>query len=378
MNILLILTGSALNRGMNTGLENLVWGLAEKGMGVFVLSGGEMPLKKKSYSYPDNVKYFFIGEALNSPFQFQNHYLNIIKNNNIDVVVGWIQNLAPIANIKTENRPIFVANEGRTCNRSIYITSLAWLVRGHINAQELIRYWSSIKKLNKIFTKVVGITKHVNQSVAKYYYFNPEKMVVINRGVDLDVFYPVEKTYCKDQVTLTFTGNVVPGKGVGDLVTALKLVNKSVNINLNLCGKVDKNYKEWIESELLNHNNVTLNFCGILPQKEVAEVLRKSDVFVLPSYSEGLSKSLIEAMACGCAVICSDIEPFKEVIENGVNGLIVPVGSPTSIARSFTTLAENRLLIQKYGNAAVQTIKERFSKETEVESWHRLLHKLVN
>ncbi|MGM0520095.1 MAG: hypothetical protein ACQERD_10675 [Campylobacterota bacterium] len=80
MRVLFVVTNSALNRGMNTGLENLAWGLAERGVEIHVLSGGNRP-KTHKYDLPQNVYYHFTGL---SGENFLNKYLEVIKSFEID------------------------------------------------------------------------------------------------------------------------------------------------------------------------------------------------------------------------------------------------------------------------------------------------------
>ncbi|MGH9591508.1 MAG: glycosyltransferase, partial [Bryobacteraceae bacterium] len=93
----------------------------------------------------------------------------------------------------------------------------------------------------------------------------------------------------------------------------------------------------------------------------VAEWLHSMDVFVLPSRTEGLSNSLMEAMACGCAAIASDVGGNPEVVSDGSTGLLFPSGDAGALAAALARLADNSGLRSELGARAGALIRERFS-----------------
>ena len=94
---------------------------------------------------------------------------------------------------------------------------------------------------------------------------------------------------------------------------------------------------------------------------DVAEQFRKLRIFVLPSYSEGLSNSLLEAMACGCAVVASRVGGSGEVIRHRENGMLFDVGNSSQLASILKLLLSDEELCGRLGAAAAQTIQQRFS-----------------
>jgi L-malate glycosyltransferase len=96
---------------------------------------------------------------------------------------------------------------------------------------------------------------------------------------------------------------------------------------------------------------------------EVAPWLRSIDVFVLPSLTEALSNSLMEAMACGCTCIASSAGGNPELIQNDRTGLLFEPGNPHSLAEKLTLAISNRELRARLANAAADVIRTRFSLE---------------
>lgn len=379
--VLLVMNGSSLNRGMNTGLENLIWGLAEKGVNATVLAGGSQP-KSHEYSYPSNVSYRFLGKVLTNPMEFIPEYKKIVSEKKIDFVIGWLENIAPLAAIPLENKPVFIANEGRTPIRSVYLRPIKWLLNRKIRFVDFAKYLSSISRINKNITSFVGITETVVKEVRRFYYVPKLEAKVIGRGVNTELFQPLEdvKKEKKGKTTqILFTGNISAAKGITDLVGALKTLEDKHKIQLNLLGKVDVDYRQWIESELKDNVQIELRFHGRVNQMQVASFCRETEIFFFGSHPlfEGLGKSLIEAMACGCAVVCSDIDVFKEVVTHDANGLMVPIKSPELLAQALTRYMENPELRKTHGKAARKTVLEKFSKEAEINGWLELLAEKV-
>jgi glycosyltransferase involved in cell wall biosynthesis len=96
---------------------------------------------------------------------------------------------------------------------------------------------------------------------------------------------------------------------------------------------------------------------------DVHDLLRFSDVFVLPSLWEGLSNALLEAMAAGLPVVATRVEGTEEVIEDGINGLLVPPADPQALSQAILRfLSEDRLRIQ-IGQAGEKHVKENYTLE---------------
>lgn len=116
------------------------------------------------------------------------------------------------------------------------------------------------------------------------------------------------------------------------------------------------------EIEALSSRLSLQPYCHFEPATSaVTDWLRAIDVFVLPSRSEALSNSLMEAMACGCAVIASDIGGNPELVSHDSTGLLFPSGDVEALAAALTRLAEDPCLRASLGARAASFIRERFT-----------------
>jgi glycosyltransferase involved in cell wall biosynthesis len=92
------------------------------------------------------------------------------------------------------------------------------------------------------------------------------------------------------------------------------------------------------------------------------------DVFVHPSLRDGMPNALLEAMACGKAVIATPVGGMVDVLEDGVNGLAVPINDAEALFRAIETLVTDEPLRKKLGHSAHQTIVEKYTPEKELEA----------
>ena len=95
-------------------------------------------------------------------------------------------------------------------------------------------------------------------------------------------------------------------------------------------------------------------------QDDVRPFLRNASVFVLPSYREGTPKSALEAMATGRAVVTCDVPGCREVVEDGVNGILVKPGDAESLVRAMRRLASDFDLACRMGVESRRIAEERF------------------
>ncbi|MBD5458799.1 MAG: glycosyltransferase family 4 protein [Lachnospiraceae bacterium] len=115
---------------------------------------------------------------------------------------------------------------------------------------------------------------------------------------------------------------------------------------------------------------------GVIP--DVAEKIEKAAMFLLVSYSEGISNALIEAMALGLPVIATDVPSggTQELIRHGENGLVIPTGDEKALEKALDTLLSDRELAEKLGEEA-HRIQERLAPDKVNEQWREYFEKII-
>lgn len=110
---------------------------------------------------------------------------------------------------------------------------------------------------------------------------------------------------------------------------------------------------------------------------DIPELLRMMNLFVLPSLGEGISNTLLEAMATGLPLIATAVGGNPELIEEGANGLLVPVSDPQALAEALATMLETSNLLAEYGASSLLKVKQRFdwtrTTEAYLSAYDRLL-----
>ena len=101
-----------------------------------------------------------------------------------------------------------------------------------------------------------------------------------------------------------------------------------------------------------------VSLLGLRPHEETRRWVRAADVFVLPSYSEGLPVSVMEAMAAGCAIVCTDVGGIPQLIEDGKQGLLVAPGSDEELAHALARVIGSPEIREGIAAAGRERIRE--------------------
>jgi glycosyltransferase involved in cell wall biosynthesis len=139
-----------------------------------------------------------------------------------------------------------------------------------------------------------------------------------------------------------------PVKGVDVLLRALPLLrDRAPDVRVTLAGPGEP-------KAALGPLGDTVQWVGWLDERAKSVALRESDIFVLPSTSEGLPMALLEAMAHGLAIVASSVGGVPDVVTAGVEGLLVPAGDAVALADAVAALAEDPERARALGCAAQQ------------------------
>jgi len=107
-------------------------------------------------------------------------------------------------------------------------------------------------------------------------------------------------------------------------------------------------------------------------RSDVAQLLPQFDIFALPSQAEGISNTLLEAMACGCAPVATHVGGNPELVDDGVNGLLVPAQDSQALAVALARLVGDAELRRKLASASLVRVREQFSLARMVAAYERL------
>ena len=215
--------------------------------------------------------------------------------------------------------------------------------------------------------RVVVPSKYFAQVVIEKYGMDLGKVFVYpSGGIDPKVFHPLAEpkiNSIKEELgldpsapTLCFAGRITEGKGWDSYLQAVaQVLAKGIKLNVLLIGSGDQDAqcKGLVEELDLTESIVRM---GLQPQERLCELYNVADAFVFPGRrSESLGLVALEAMACGTPVIATDFAAPKYYIENGVNGIKVPVGDSTALAQAIECLIQNPTSLGVMRKGALRT-----------------------
>jgi glycosyltransferase involved in cell wall biosynthesis len=220
---------------------------------------------------------------------------------------------------------------------------------------------------------IVSLSQQITQELLEQG-FARERIVEIPNGVDTGRFTPAsaeERARLRRELQLPQEGQLVIyvgrlhyQKGVDTLLRAWKEVCHShPQAHLLVVGQGPERGKlEKLAASL--DLGTSLQFLGQV--EPVLPYLQASDVFVLPSFFEGLSNALLEAMACGLAVVTTNIGGTCEVVQSGVDGLLVEPGDAPALAVSLSQVLGDATLAQQLGAAARQRVEAEYTADRAI------------
>jgi glycosyltransferase involved in cell wall biosynthesis len=173
-----------------------------------------------------------------------------------------------------------------------------------------------------------------------YQTYDKKKIEVIFNGVNGEEFKSKLKNNSSKNFTIISTSRLTQRKGIIYLLKAVKnLIPTYPQIQLNLVGDGDQReeFENFVKKNQLEKN---VFFKGIVNHDKIIKEYQNSDVFVLPSFNEGMSNSLLEALASGLALISTDTGGAKDLIDKN-NGFIVSMKNIQEIQKSLETLIKN-------------------------------------
>jgi len=210
-----------------------------------------------------------------------------------------------------------------------------------------------------------------------------ERIHRIANFIDPEIFRPPgtgEKDSLKERfgyggkTLVLFAGRLVPRKGVGHLLQAWKEVTEEFpDARLLLLGDGPLQ-GELTEAARRLGVDKTVRFPGRV--ENVPEFLRAADVFVLPSLQEGLSNSLLEALASGLPTVATGIGGVIDVVEDGRTGLLVPPGDVSALSKALRTVFTDPDLSERLSRAGQEAIREAYGLEDRVRRYRDLYGRL--
>lgn len=187
-----------------------------------------------------------------------------------------------------------------------------------------------------------------------------EKIIIFPNAIEI----PTKIAPDYNKQNLLFLGRLCKEKGINELLEAVKgLKQEFQDLQLYLGGV-------WVEEELekkAKECKEFVHYLGWVDSGKKEEYLQKCNIFVLPTYFEGLPMSLLEGMAYGCACIATEVGGIPQVVTDGKDGILIPAKEVGSLKEVLKKLLEAPILQEELGKNARKTVKEGYDINKSVQ-----------
>ena len=225
-----------------------------------------------------------------------------------------------------------------------------------------------VKNLGKL-DKILALSSGVIDGIANIYNYPVEKIVNIGAGYNEKIFYPVEKHEKHDNVKILYAGKFDESKGFYELIKAFRLLEKKdTKVELELIGNLKDEDRPRVED--LIGDSKRIRIYNAIDQVHLGEIMRHKDIFILPSYFEGLGLIAVEALGSGLRVVATEIEGLIEFLGEKINNseIIEYVKMPTIYDTDKAVEEEKPAFVERLVETLEIMIK-RTREEREIPSY---------
>jgi len=200
-----------------------------------------------------------------------------------------------------------------------------------------------------------------------------QKIEVIYNGVNVKEFKPSKNKKTNKKLRIICVARLIKRKGISYLLKALEgLKNKDFVLIIIGDGKEKENLENLAKNLKIKKK---VKFLDSIPHQKIVKYYQENELFVLPSLNEGMSNTILEAMACGLPIITTNVGGAKELVKN--NGFIVKPRSSSQIKKAILEYLNNKDLIKIHSQASRQISKE-MSWEKVAKSYQKIYRKSFN
>ena len=227
------------------------------------------------------------------------------------------------------------------------------------------KYVKSLGKLDKI----LALSSGVIDEIANIYNYPVEKIVNIGAGYNEKIFYLAEKHEKHDNVKILYAGKFDESKGFYELIKAFRLLEKKdAKVELELIGNLKDEDRPRVES--LVGDSKRIRIYNAVDQVHLGEIMRHKDIFVLPSYFEGLGLIAVEALGSGLRVVATEIEGLIEFLGEKINNseIIEYVKMPTIYDTDKAVEEEKPAFVERLVET-LEVMIERTREEREIPAY---------
>ncbi len=363
MNILFVNHSSSLT-GATISCYELMMRLGNDFSSIFVTREYGPIIENLSKSGIDS---YIIGEKGVLGFYYIWSFLKIIKKHNIKLI--HLNTLTPFCK--------YAAIAGY-----LQRIPIVWVVRENplISRSRRLRFW-----LTALASKIIFVDRDTQEKLIPNERNNVE---IIYNGVDINLFKPAQSNFLFNRFNLEsnkqligYMGLITRRKGIEYLIKALHLVKEKTDaIKLIIIGEYKQNdityfaeIKRLIKDLSLEND---VYFTGLLT--DVRDAINSLDLVILPSLEERCSRTLLESLACGKAVIATKVGGNPEIVEDGANGLLVEPENEKQIAQAIIKLLGDHKLRHQMGENGRRKAENKFNMDIHIQKMKKVFCEVLH
>lgn len=204
--------------------------------------------------------------------------------------------------------------------------------------------------------------------------YNCNHVVVLPNSINTLKNGDLGERVLSDKPVLLFLGRIHETKGTQEILDAIRLLREKMRFRFILCGEgPQKDHMIAACSEILGAD---FEFKGIVYDKTKMEILNLSDLFILPSYFEGLPMALLETMAVGIVPVVTDVGSIKCVVQHGINGVIVNKKDANDLYQKLIEIMSDPAMFRLLSCNAQNTIQDKYDINNYVQQLNSLYNKV--
>ena len=321
-------------------------------------------------------------------------FIELDKIHHFDVIFSMSASISRglIAAVRKRKSPLIIISEG---------PEITFLIS---EFNQVLYHGSGFRNLTKIFLAflyyyffwefafrkcdaVITVSREMTHTIKKWHFVGKEKIFTVNNCAETSLFYPdqAQRERTRKELAITdkekvllFFSSITRQKGAHLLIKALQGILKTDDqVKLMVVGNGDylSDAKQLVR--LLGLEAYVI-FTGFASRKKSPHYINASDIFILPTLRmEGMPFSVLEAMACQKPVIASRIGGIPSIIDDGVDGLLIPPGDIPELTEKTLFLLNNKNFADKLAKNARRKIIQKFNVNNMVEETVRIFESAI-
>ncbi|MDG5815058.1 glycosyltransferase family 4 protein [Chitinispirillales bacterium ANBcel5] len=237
------------------------------------------------------------------------------------------------------------------------------MINGKTTSNKRANFYRFESKAIKNASAFISPTKALQRWLHKHMNIADIRFSVIKSPIDTRDFGDKRSYKSKTLKKILYVGRLEQRKGAGIIARYITDILKiDPKITITFAGEVEKLFiskvKQTIAKNLGYKECSRVLFLGAVNHQEISELYKKSGILIVPSLMDNCPNTLLEGMASGLPIVCSDAEGIKEFINHGSNGLVFPLKNPQLLTTMISHIINNPRLASALGKSALQYISK--------------------